>query len=282
MTPINEEVTVKQEILEVSLSSFSGSSPALNSGSSGKKRKHAGAEKRTAAAKTPKTAPIPSSPSFQPSILPNKLTVAQKDALRLASTGHTSAPSLASRNVWAAANNLKREAVHRYCRYLRDRSKQDSVKQEPDTESHVEAVWHLGLNSADEKDTRAENREAPATPTPQIGVPKSHQPDLSTNLGPSMAYRLRAVCASEPSPDSKSYLTTLQTAPESLQVPDFSFLSDARFFDLLAGPDGITYDDLHDPITFCMKFQDSYCSLDMEVVHKALRTMYFFEGGIAG
>jgi len=150
MVPINEEVAIKQEILEISLSSLSGSSPIVKAGNPGKKRKRASPEKKTAAANVPKkatkTAPKPGASSFQPSALSNKLTVAQKDALRLAFTGHTSVPSLASRSAWAAANNLKGEAVHRYCRYLRDRSKQILVKQEPDIDPQVEAEWRLSVN----------------------------------------------------------------------------------------------------------------------------------------
>jgi len=84
----------------------------------------------------------------------------------------------------------------------------------------------------------------------------------------------------KPQSDSTSYPTALKLALGSVQMPDFSFLSDTRFFDLLSGPEAILYGDLHDPIMFCMKFQDSHCSLDMEVAHKALKTMYFFEGGI--
>ena len=281
MIPVNEEVAIKQEILEVSLSSLSGSSPTLNAGSSGKKRKHAGPEKRTPAVKAPKKVP---KPTFQPSALSNKLTVAQKGALRLAFTGHTSVPSLVSRNVWAFANNVKGEAVHRYCRYLRDRSKQILVKQEPDTEPQVEVEWHLSVDippSADEREIQAERRQDLA-PVPQTSVPERHQSDLPANLSSSMASRLHAVGASEPSSDTTLYPATLHFALESLQpqMPDFSFLSETRFFDLLTGPEAISYDDLHDPITFCMKFQDSYCSLDMEVAHEALRTMYFFEGAI--
>ena len=283
MIPINEEVAIKQEILEISLSSLSGSSPKAKVGDSGKKRKRAGFDKKTAAAnapkKAPKTDPKPGAPSLQPSTLLNKLTAAQRDALRLAFTGHTSVPSLASRNAWAAVNNLKGEAVHRYCRYLRERSKHHLVKQEPDTDPQVEAEWHLSVNtpsSVEEKRIPAEQGEEPA-PDPQTGLSKCHQPDFPANLGPAMTVLTHA---SENPSDSTSYPTALQFALESLQVPNFSFLSDTRFFDLLSGTEAILYDDLHDPITFCMKFQDSYCSLDIEVAHEALRTMYFFEGGI--
>src|SRR5260370_8315534 len=97
MMPINEEVAIKQEILEISLSSLSGSSPTVNSGSSGKRRKHAGPDKRTTAAKTPKKAPRiapkPGVPTFQPTPLSNKLTVAHKDALLLHFTRHTPVPN---------------------------------------------------------------------------------------------------------------------------------------------------------------------------------------------
>jgi len=279
MIPINEEVAIKQEILEISLSSPSGPPPTLNAGSSGKKRKHTGPEKKPAIAKAPKKAPKRApklgASSFQPSALPNKLAVAQKDALRLAFKGHTSVPSLASRSAWAFANNVKGEAVHRYCRYLRDKSKQNLVKQEPDIDPKVEAEWHLSVNiptSVEEKCTQAEQWEAPA-PVLQTGISKYRQHDLS----PSMAI---VPHASEPSSDSPSYSTTLQFALESAQMSDFSFLSNTRFFDLLTGPEAILYGDLHDPITFCMRFQDSYCSLDMEVAHEALRTLYFFEEGI--
>ena len=274
MVPINEEVAIKQEILEISLSSLSGSSPTLNAGSSGKKRKRVGPEKRTAVAKTPKRLPgtAPKPPTSQLSALSNKLTVAQKDALRLAFAGHTSVPSLASRNAWASANNVKGDAVHRYCRYLRDRSKQILVKQEPDTEPQVEVEWHLSANVV----TLAGEME----PVLLTDAPKPHQPDYPANLSPSIASQPHAVCAPEPSSDSTAYPKTLQFALESLQMPDFSFLSDTRFFDLLTGPAAITYDDLQDPITFCMKFQDCYCSLDMDVAHKALRTLYFFEADI--
>lgn len=274
MTPINEEVAIKQEILEISLSSLSGTPPRVNAGGAGKKRKRAGPEKKTATAKAPKkaakTASKPGAPSLQPSALSNKLTIAQKDALRLAFTGHTSVPSLASRNAWASANNLKGETVHRYCRYLRERSRQNVIKQEPDTHPQVEAEWQLSVDiptSVEKKCIQVGQGEVPA-PILQTGIPKFLWPDFPDNPSPSMAVLPRA---SEPS------LVPLQ----SVQMPDFSFLSNTRFFDLLTGPEAIVYGDLHDPITFCMKFQDSYCSLDMEVAHEALRTMYFFEGGIA-
>lgn len=284
MIPINEEVAIKQEILEISLSSVSGTPPRVNTGGAGKKRKRAGPEKKTAAAKAPKkaakTAPKPGAPSFQPSVLSNKLTIAQKDALRLAFIGHTSVPSLASRNAWASANNLKGETVHRYCRYLRERSKQNLVKQEPGTQPQVEAEWQLSVDiptSVEKKCIQIGQGEVPA-PILQTGIPKFHQPDFPDNPSPSMAVLPHA---SEPSLVPTSYPITLQFALESVQMPDFSLLSNTRFFDLLTGPEAIVYGDLHDPITFCMKFQDSYCSLDMEVAHEALRTMYFFEGGIA-
>ena len=283
MIPINEEVAIKQEILEVSLNSLSGPSPTLNSGGSGKKRKRAGPEKRIAAAKAPgkarKTAPKPDAPSSQPRVLSNKLTILQKEALRSVFTGHTSVPSLTSRNAWASANNLKGEAVHRYCRYLRDKSKQNLVKQEPGTEPQVEAEWHLNIvNVVDEREAQVEQSEAPASVL-QTGISESEscRPDFPANPTPSMAAPVLA-----PSPSSTPYPTTLLFALESLQMSDFSFLADTRFFDLLTGPEAIIYDDLHDPITFCMKFQDSLCSLDMEVAHEALRTMYFFDGDIAG
>ena len=101
MIPINEEVAIKQEILEISLSSPTGSHPRVNIGGSGKKRKRAGPEeKKTAAAtkKAPRTAPKPKpkpkpgASSLQPGVLSTKLTITQKDALRLAFTGHTSVP----------------------------------------------------------------------------------------------------------------------------------------------------------------------------------------------
>lgn len=282
MRSINEEVAIKQEILEISLSSLSGSSPSVKVSNSGKKRKRAGLEKKTAAAsapkKAPKTVPKPGAPSLQPSTLLNKLTATQRDALRLAFTGHTSVPSLVSRNAWAAANNLKGEAVHRYCRYLRERSRQHLVKQEPDADPQVEAEWHLSVNipnSVEEKRIQAEQEEE--TLVLQAGISKFHRPDFPANFGPPMAVPTHA---SENPSDSTSYPTALRFALESGQMPDFSFLSDTRFFDLLSGPEAILYGDLHDPITFCVKFQDSYCSLDMEVAHEALRTMYFFEGGI--
>lgn len=274
MVPINEEVAIKQEILEISLSSFSGSSPTLNAGSSGKKRKRARPEKRTAVAKAPTTAPKPGIPTSQTSTISSKLTVAQKDALRLAFAGHASVPSLASRNVWASANNVKGDAVHRYCRYLRDRSKQILVKQEPDTEPQLEVEWHLNVNVV----TSAGEME----PVLLTDAPKPHQSDYPANLSPSIAPQLHAVCTPEPSSDSAAYPKTLQFTLESLQMPDFSFLSDTRFFNLLTGPEAISYGDLHDPITFCMKFQDCYCSLDMDVAHEALRILYFFEADITG
>jgi hypothetical protein len=284
MVPINEEVAIKQEILEVSLSSLTGSPPTLNASSSRKKRKHVGTEKKAAAPRAPrkmapKSAPKPGAPSFQPSARSIKLTVTQKDALRFAFTGHTSAPSLVSRNAWASANNVKGETVHRYCRYLRDRSKQNLVKQEPDADLQAEAEWHLSVNgptSVEEKCIQAEQEEASA-PILQGDVSKFHQPGFPVSLSPAIAVLPHA---SELSPDYASYPATPQLALESVRMPDFSFLSDTRFFDLLTGPEAILYGDLHDPVTFCMKFQDSYCSLDMEVAHEALRTMYFFEGGI--
>ena len=288
MIPINEEVAIKQEILEISLSSLSGALPTLNAGSSGKKKKHEGPKKRTTSAKSPKRAPRtatkPGISTLQASALSNKLTVAQKDALRLAFTSHTSVPSLASRSAWASANCVKGDAVHRYCRYLRGRSRQILVKQEPDTEPQVEAEWHLSVNiatSTDGREIQAEKGQELA-PVLLTDAPKSHQPAFPANLSASMTSRPHAVCASEPSPDSTLYPEILQSALESIQMPDFSFLSDTYFFDLLTGPAAIIYDDLRDPITFCMKFQDSYCSLDMEVAHEALRTMYFFEGAITG
>ena len=277
MVPLNEEVAIKQEILEMSLSSLAGSSPSVKVGNPGKKRKRAGTEKKTAAANAPKkvtkTAPKPGASSFQPSALSNKLTVAQKDALRSAFTGHTSVPSLASRNAWAAANNLKGDAVHRYCRYLRDRSRQILVKQEPDADPQVEPEWRLIVtipSSVEEKYIQAGQGGAPALVL-QTGISKFRQRDSSA-----------LTHASEPEPQSgsTSYPTALKLALESVQMPDFSFLSDTRFFNLLSGPEAIRYGDLHDPIMFCMKFQESYCSLDMEVAHEALRTMYFFEGAI--
>jgi hypothetical protein len=291
MTPINEEVAIKQEILEISLSSLSGSPPRVNVGSSGKKRRRVGPEKKTAVAakapkkaKAPRTAPKPGASSSHPNALSNKLTIAQKDALRLAFIGHISVPSLVSRNGWASANNLKGEAVHRYCRYLRDRSNQILVKQEPDTAPRMEAEWQLSVNisTPGEKECIQQvNQGKTLVPTFQTGIPKAHQPDFPVNLrsNPSMAVLPHA---SEPSLDTTSYLhpVTLQFALKSVQMPDFSFLSNTRFFDLLTGPGAIVYGDLHDPIMFCMKFQDSYCSLDMEVAHEALRTMYFFEDGI--
>ena len=54
MTPINEEVAIKLEILEISLSSLSGSSPSVKAGNSGKKREREGPEKNAAAANAPK------------------------------------------------------------------------------------------------------------------------------------------------------------------------------------------------------------------------------------
>ena len=277
MVPINEEVVIKQEILEISLS---GSSPTLNTGNPGKKGRHKGAEKRTAAARTPKKAPkILPKLGGSSSALANKLTLAQKDALRFAFTGHHSVPSLASRNAWACANNVKGETVHKYCRYLRDKSKQNLVKQEPGMEPQVEAEWHLNVNnvptSIEERDTQTEQGEAP-TPV-RIDVSTSHQSDFLANLCPSMTAQPHAIGTSEPLSDPTLHAITLNIALDSPQMPDSSFLSDARFFNLLTGPEAIVYDDLHDPITFCMKFQDSLCSLDMEVVHEALRTMYFFE-----
>jgi hypothetical protein len=255
---LNEEVAIKQEILEISVSSLSDSTPTLNAGSSRKRRRYLGPEKKTVATKSVKRAPQTApKPGVQSSILSNKLTVAQKDALRLAFAGHNSVPSLTSRNAWASANNLKGEAVHRYCRYLRDRSKQNLVKQEPSTEPQVEAEWHLSMDAP----TSVDEREAPALVL-QTNGSKFHQPDLPTKISLSMPARVYAV----------------DPCPITLQMPDFSFLSNARFFDLLIGPEAITYDDLHDPITFCLKFQEGFCSLDMEAAHETLRTMYFFEG----
>jgi hypothetical protein len=288
MIHVIDEVAIKQEILEISFSSLPISCPTSNSDGSGKKKRRAVPEKRTMGMKTPKkttkTAPKLGSPSVHPSTLSHKLTVAQKDALSLAFTGHNSVPSLASRNAWASANNVKGDAVHRYCRYLRDRSKQKLFKQEPDAEPRVEAEWHLAVivhTSAEGEGIQSERAEAPA-PVFQTSVSKSHQPDILANLNPLTTAQLQAVSPSEHPLDPISYPPTLEFALESPQVPDFSFLLDARFFDLLTGPESITYDDLHDPIMFCMKFQDSLCSLDMEVAYEALRTMYFFEGGTAG
>jgi len=294
MIPINGEVAIKQEILEISLSSPTGSHPRVNNGSSGKKKKRAGPEeKKTAAAtkKAPRTAPKPKpkpkprpgASSPQPGVLSTKLTIAQKDALRLAFTGHTSVPSLASRNAWASANNVKGEAVHRYCRYLRDRSNYSLIKQEPGTvpRMDLEAEWELSVEiptSAEKMFIQGGQGEVRA-PILQTGVSKSYQPDfpVPVHLSPSTAVLPHAPGPSSDTTTTTSHPPTLQFSLESVQMPDCSFLSNTRFFDLLTGPEAIVYGDLHDPITFCMKFQDSYCSLDMEVAHEALRTMYFFE-----